>query len=186
MQWLAAELDTQGMIRATRMPLGIAAKGFVNVEEVDFTEKAIAVGEEGYYYHWWGGNTSAPLLWGMGGLAEIYKFHETFATNIHQIKLLQSHLQSPYVFHLDYHIAKPYHHVFFTGSIWQRDSSPGHGSLEKPELRREVRAGIEVRRAGRSRTRRSRWVGREGVGNDLVWLKKYRAVLQIASELDVI
>ncbi|KAL9010490.1 MAG: hypothetical protein Q9180_009288, partial [Flavoplaca navasiana] len=50
-----AEFDHNGMIRATRMPLGHAAKRWRQVGESDIDGKAIQQGQEGWYYDWWRG-----------------------------------------------------------------------------------------------------------------------------------
>lgn len=77
-----AEFDVQGMVRATRMPLRIAAKVYVNVGETDFQGQTIEPGQEGWYYLWWRG---LHLLCGMEGLnAGIFKIrpsHESFAAD---------------------------------------------------------------------------------------------------------
>ncbi|KAL9631342.1 MAG: hypothetical protein Q9204_004273 [Flavoplaca sp. TL-2023a] len=50
-----AEFDHNGMIRATRMPLGHAAKRWRQVGESDINGKVIQQGQEGWYYDWWRG-----------------------------------------------------------------------------------------------------------------------------------
>ena len=50
-----AEFDHNGMIRATRMPLGHAAKRWRQVGESDIDGKVIQQGQEGWYYDWWRG-----------------------------------------------------------------------------------------------------------------------------------
>lgn len=50
-----ADLDTAGMIRATRMPLGDAAKMWVNIGDTDVEGKVVSKGQEGWYYKWWRG-----------------------------------------------------------------------------------------------------------------------------------
>lgn len=50
-----ADLDRHGMVRATRMPLGLAAKVWVDIGDVDVHGQVIPAGEEGWYYKWWGG-----------------------------------------------------------------------------------------------------------------------------------
>jgi len=50
-----AEFDTKGMVRATRVPLGCAAKRWVDVGESDADENVVGAGQEGYYYQWWRG-----------------------------------------------------------------------------------------------------------------------------------
>lgn len=81
-QFWPADFDKMGMIRATRMPLGVAAKVFVNVGDVDLTGEEIFARDEGWYYLWWRG---IHLLCGMEGLnADMYKIrpsYEAFATD---------------------------------------------------------------------------------------------------------
>ncbi|KAL8865747.1 MAG: hypothetical protein Q9174_006719, partial [Haloplaca sp. 1 TL-2023] len=48
-----AEFDNKGMIRATRIPLGHAAKRWRQVGETDIEGKSILPGQEGWYYDWW-------------------------------------------------------------------------------------------------------------------------------------
>ncbi len=50
-----AEFDHNGMIRATRIPLGHAAKRWRSVGERDVDGKVIEWGQEGWYYDWWRG-----------------------------------------------------------------------------------------------------------------------------------
>lgn len=50
-----AEFDGKGMLRATRIPLGHAAKKLVEVGEIDVAGNAVQAGQEGWYYLWWGG-----------------------------------------------------------------------------------------------------------------------------------
>lgn len=50
-----AEFDHNGMIRATRIPLGHAAKLWRSVGERDVDGKVIEWGQEGWYYDWWSG-----------------------------------------------------------------------------------------------------------------------------------
>ncbi|KAL8839364.1 MAG: hypothetical protein Q9176_004545 [Flavoplaca citrina] len=50
-----AEFDHNDMIRATRMPLGHAAKRWRQVGELDIDGKVIQQGQEGWYYDWWRG-----------------------------------------------------------------------------------------------------------------------------------
>ncbi|KAI4266853.1 MAG: hypothetical protein L6R38_008515 [Xanthoria sp. 2 TBL-2021] len=50
-----AEFDHNGMIRATRIPLGHAAKRWRHVGETDIDGKIIHLGQEGWYYDWWRG-----------------------------------------------------------------------------------------------------------------------------------
>ena len=74
-----ADIDQLGMVRATRVPLGIAAKVFVEAGQKDITGLQVNVGEEGWYYLWWRG---LHLLCGKEGLdAGIYRIrpsHEAF------------------------------------------------------------------------------------------------------------
>ena len=50
-----AEFDAQGMIRATRVPLGYAAKTWEEEGAVDVDRNVVPVGGAGYYYKWWRG-----------------------------------------------------------------------------------------------------------------------------------
>lgn len=50
-----AEFDHNGMIRATRIPLGHAAERWRKVGERDVDGKVIERGQEGWYYDWWRG-----------------------------------------------------------------------------------------------------------------------------------
>ncbi|KAL9040787.1 MAG: hypothetical protein Q9214_004344 [Letrouitia sp. 1 TL-2023] len=50
-----AEFDLEGMVRARRIPLGYAAKRYVEAGEKDVDGNIVQPGEEGYYYKWWGG-----------------------------------------------------------------------------------------------------------------------------------
>jgi len=50
-----ADLNKAGMIRATRVPLGHAAKIYMKEGEVDIDEKVVKKNEEGYFYKWWRG-----------------------------------------------------------------------------------------------------------------------------------
>ena len=50
-----AEFDQNGMIRATRVPLGHAAKFWQGEGAVDVDGNVVQKGEEGYYYKWWRG-----------------------------------------------------------------------------------------------------------------------------------
>ncbi|KAL8921639.1 MAG: hypothetical protein Q9172_003887 [Xanthocarpia lactea] len=50
-----AEFDHNGMIRATRIPLGHAAKRWRQVGETDIDGKVVQQGQEGWYYDWWRG-----------------------------------------------------------------------------------------------------------------------------------
>lgn len=47
-----ADFDREGMIRATRMPLGYAAKMWVNVGDTDVEGRVVSKGQEGWYYKW--------------------------------------------------------------------------------------------------------------------------------------
>ena len=49
-----AEFDEQHMIRATRIPLGHAAKKLVQVGDIDLNGNFVQEGQQGYYYLWWG------------------------------------------------------------------------------------------------------------------------------------
>ena len=69
-----AEFDQQGMIRATRVPLGRAAKRWVNRGERDVDGKLVE--KEGWYYLCWGG---LHTLMGKEGLdAERYMIRPSF------------------------------------------------------------------------------------------------------------
>ncbi len=50
-----ADLDKNGMPRATRAPLGLAAKTLVSVGDVDVEGDVCGKKDEGYYYLWWRG-----------------------------------------------------------------------------------------------------------------------------------
>ncbi|KAL8727092.1 MAG: hypothetical protein Q9166_006279 [cf. Caloplaca sp. 2 TL-2023] len=50
-----AEFDHAGMIRATRIPLGHAAKMLVRVGHIDIDGNVVQPGQEGWYYKWWRG-----------------------------------------------------------------------------------------------------------------------------------
>ena len=72
-----AEFDEKGMIRATRTPLGRAAKIYVTSGDQDTNGDIVNPGEEGYYYKWWRG---LHMLCGAEG-REMYLIrpsHETF------------------------------------------------------------------------------------------------------------
>lgn len=74
-----ADLDQRGMIRATRMPLGNAAKIWVNAGEADVNGNHLVIGEEGYYYKWWRGLHCLMGKEGMdAGLYRIRPSHEKF------------------------------------------------------------------------------------------------------------
>ena len=74
-----ADFDKKGMIRATRVPLGHAAKFRKNEGEVDLDGNLVPKGGEGYYYKWWRG---LHCLCGKEGLDRnlylIRPSHETF------------------------------------------------------------------------------------------------------------
>lgn len=71
-----AEFDVRGMIRATRVPMGAAAKVWVDVGAIDVNGDVLALGEEGYYYEWWRGLHC--LCGGEGLNAGIYKIRPSF------------------------------------------------------------------------------------------------------------
>ncbi|KAL8908230.1 MAG: hypothetical protein Q9207_000951 [Kuettlingeria erythrocarpa] len=50
-----AEFDTRGMPRATRVPLGLAAKMWVTAGDVDVDGNVATEDDEGWYYKWWKG-----------------------------------------------------------------------------------------------------------------------------------
>lgn len=52
---LPAEFDVAGMIRATRIPLGFAAKMWVKEGDIDLDEVAAGPQDGGSYYKWWRG-----------------------------------------------------------------------------------------------------------------------------------
>ena len=60
-----ADFDVHGMVRATRVPLGHAAKVFCREGDVDLDGHALTKDEEGYYYQWYSG---LQLLCGHEGL----------------------------------------------------------------------------------------------------------------------
>ena len=64
-QSFGSEFDRYCNIRATRVPLGNAAKKFCDVGDVDMDGKIVEFGEHGWYYLWWRG---IHLLCGREGL----------------------------------------------------------------------------------------------------------------------
>ena len=50
-----AEFEKNGMVRSTRVPLGNAAKVWVNIGEKDLQGNEVKAGQEGYYYKWYAG-----------------------------------------------------------------------------------------------------------------------------------
>ncbi|KAI4185384.1 MAG: hypothetical protein LQ346_005915 [Caloplaca aetnensis] len=50
-----AEFDTRGMPRATRVPLGHAAKMWVTAGDVDVDGNVATEDDQGWYYKWWKG-----------------------------------------------------------------------------------------------------------------------------------
>ena len=50
-----ADFDTRGMIPATRLPLGYAAKIYCNVGDRDIDGNLVQSGQEGWYYLWYKG-----------------------------------------------------------------------------------------------------------------------------------
>ncbi|KAF6231180.1 hypothetical protein HO173_010680 [Letharia columbiana] len=48
-----AEFDLNGMVRATRVGLGLAAKAYQSEGDVDIDGNVVTKAEEGYYYRWW-------------------------------------------------------------------------------------------------------------------------------------
>lgn len=50
-----SEFDLEGMVRATRAPLGHAAKHYYKPDDVDYDGNVLQPGEEGWYYLWLGG-----------------------------------------------------------------------------------------------------------------------------------
>lgn len=73
-----AEFDTKGMVRATRVSLGHAAKFWKNEGDVDVDGNVVPEGGAGYYYKWWRG---LHCLCGKEGLdAKIYLIRPSFET----------------------------------------------------------------------------------------------------------
>ena len=71
-----ADFDPRGMVRAIRMPMGAAAKAWMDVGEKDINGEVLVHGEEGYYYKWWRG---IHCLCGDEGLnAGLYKIRPLF------------------------------------------------------------------------------------------------------------
>ncbi len=71
-----ADLDKASMVRATRMPLGNAAKVWVNAEDIDVEGNTASQDQEGYYYRWWRG---LHCLCGDEGLqADVYRIRPSF------------------------------------------------------------------------------------------------------------
>ncbi|KAL8644239.1 MAG: hypothetical protein Q9210_007355 [Variospora velana] len=54
-EWWPGEFDHNGMPRATRIPLGQAAKMWVSAGDVDVDGHVATEGDQGYYYLWWKG-----------------------------------------------------------------------------------------------------------------------------------
>ena len=50
-----SEFDARGMVRATRVPLGHAAKHYYNAGDIDYDGNILEPGGEGWYYLWLGG-----------------------------------------------------------------------------------------------------------------------------------
>lgn len=50
-----AEIDVRGMVKSSRMPLGYAAKEFVEAGYVDRNGHVAKAAEEGWYYLWFRG-----------------------------------------------------------------------------------------------------------------------------------
>ena len=73
-----AEFDAKGMIRATRMPLGHAAKFWKEEGDVDVDGNIVPEGGAGYYYKWWRG---LHCLCGKEGLdRNVYRIRPSFET----------------------------------------------------------------------------------------------------------
>ncbi|KAL9102859.1 MAG: hypothetical protein Q9163_002040 [Psora crenata] len=71
-----AEFDVAGMVRATRVPLGYAAKKWVKKGDTDVDGNIVAPDKEGYYYLWWRG---IHCLMGKEGLdAGLYMIRPSF------------------------------------------------------------------------------------------------------------
>ncbi len=71
-----ADLDMRGMIRARRVPLGRAAKMWVDAGTKDIDDMVVNEGEEGYYYKIWGG--LHPLMGAEGRLADLYMIRPSY------------------------------------------------------------------------------------------------------------
>ena len=52
-EYWPAEFDQQGMVRATRVPLGRAAKRLVQVGDRDIDGNVVQPGQQGWYPKWW-------------------------------------------------------------------------------------------------------------------------------------
>lgn len=50
-----ADFDKQGMVRASRVPLGLAAKMWVDVGATDVNGNVVGEDQQGYYYKWYRG-----------------------------------------------------------------------------------------------------------------------------------
>lgn len=50
-----SEFDSEGMVRASRVPLGNAAKHYYKAGDIDYDGNILQPGEEGWYYLWLGG-----------------------------------------------------------------------------------------------------------------------------------
>lgn len=75
-QYWQGEFDQNAMVRATRVPLGHAAKEFKKVGDTDIDGNTIAEGQQGWYYLWW---TGLHLLCGKEGLdAGMYMVRPSF------------------------------------------------------------------------------------------------------------
>lgn len=75
-QWWPAEFDTKGMPRATRIPLGHAAKMWVSAGDVDIDGNVATAKDEGWYYKWWKG---LQVLMGKEGYdAWLYKIRPSW------------------------------------------------------------------------------------------------------------
>ena len=71
-----AEFDHNGMIRATRAPLGFAAKFWKKKGDKDIDGHVLTKAEEGYYYMWW---RNIHCLCGDEGLkAGLFKIRPSF------------------------------------------------------------------------------------------------------------
>ncbi|KAL8705124.1 MAG: hypothetical protein Q9201_001727 [Fulgogasparrea decipioides] len=75
-EYWQGEFDQQAMVRATRVPLGYAAKEYKNVGDIDIDGNVLAEGQQGWYYLWWAG---LHLLCGKEGLdAGMYMVRPSF------------------------------------------------------------------------------------------------------------
>lgn len=75
------EFDKNGMTRASRVPLGHAAKAYKNVGDRDIDGKVLREGEEGWYYLW---HRGLQMLGGQESLdANIYRQRPSFEKDLY-------------------------------------------------------------------------------------------------------